>query len=307
VVIALRPDIHVPVAEYAHVLVAGHGEALFETLGEGLGFFGIFRTLGVLGDGRCIHFGILSPSSRRERCADEHEDDFEVLAVHVAVSVTCMDSLRQSSPLRSILWRAAQTPVSPGATIEFHVLDMYGRPLAQIWEQGMEKPEYLHLRIVQEREEYAILKKILTVAAVFFVAVGCSAGALGQQTGLSHAALQRWLDGYGAAWEQRDAAAASALFSEDAEYRETPYADAYRGRTGIAEYWAAVTADQREVEFTSRIIAIEGNTGVAEWSATFVNAASGDTVGLDGVFVLEFDARGLCAELREWWFLRPVE
>ena len=36
------------------------------------------------------------------------------------------------------------TPMSPGTTFDYRMLDMYGRPWAQIWEQfeeGMEKPE----------------------------------------------------------------------------------------------------------------------------------------------------------------------
>jgi ketosteroid isomerase-like protein len=130
--------------------------------------------------------------------------------------------------------------------------------------------------------------------------------ALAQPASLSRASLQQWLDGYGAAWRARDAQAAGALFTENASYRETPYAEPFQGRTGIAQYWATVTADQRDVRFEAHIIAVDGNTGIAEWSATFANAASGDVVGLDGVFVLEFDASGLCSSLREWWFLRPT-
>ena len=36
------------------------------------------------------------------------------------------------------------TPMSPGTTFDYRMLDMYGRPWGQIWEQfeeGMEKPE----------------------------------------------------------------------------------------------------------------------------------------------------------------------
>jgi hypothetical protein len=125
--------------------------------------------------------------------------------------------------------------------------------------------------------------------------------------GLDADRLGAWLDGYGSAWMSRDAAAAAALFTPSARYFETPHADPFDGREGIAEYWANVTADQREIEFTSRVLAVDGNVGVAEWSATFVTASTGDTVGLDGVFILHFDDEGLCAELREWWFLRPPD
>lgn len=132
-----------------------------------------------------------------------------------------------------------------------------------------------------------------------------SATAFAQEP-LTQAALERWLAGYEAAWEERDAAAAAALFTADAEYHETPYSEPFRGREGIAAYWSGVTADQRDVDFRSRVIAVSGNVGIAQWTATFVNAPSGTPVELDGVFVLEFSsAGGLVRALREWWVLRP--
>lgn len=123
---------------------------------------------------------------------------------------------------------------------------------------------------------------------------------------LENAALRRWLDDYGAAWERRDPDAAARLFTADASYRETPYAEPSRGRDGVREYWATVTANQRDVGFTAEILAIDGRTGVAQWTAAFTDAASGAPVELNGVFVLEFDAGGLCSMLREWWFVRPA-
>jgi hypothetical protein len=53
------------------------------------------------------------------------------------------------------------------------------------------------------------------------------------------------------------------------------------------------------------VIAVNGNTGVAHWSAKFRLASTGAMIELDGVFVLEFDANGQCTSLREWWHLRP--
>ena len=76
------------------------------------------------------------------------------------------------------------------------------------------------------------------------------------------------------------------------------------GRDGIREYWIGVTADQRDIDFKSEVVAVEGNVGVARWSASLTSAASGARVELDGVFVLTFDSNGLCTNLREWWHVR---
>src|SRR5215212_7277250 len=73
---------------------------------------------------------------------------------------------------------------------------------------------------------------------------------------LTSAALEAWLESYGAAWEARDAKAAGRLFTTDARYHEMPFDEPKKGRAGIEEYWRTVTADQRDVKFASKIIAI---------------------------------------------------
>jgi ketosteroid isomerase-like protein len=140
-------------------------------------------------------------------------------------------------------------------------------------------------------------------ASIAAVLLACVAAGAHAQT-LTQAKLEAWLVSYGAAWEMRDADLAARIFTENATYREMPFEAPKAGRTGIREDWAGVTADQRDVQFDSNVIAVNGNTGVAHWSAKFKLASSGATVELDGVFVLEFDATGLCSALREWWHVR---
>jgi hypothetical protein len=140
----------------------------------------------------------------------------------------------------------------------------------------------------------------LIVAGALLSAVAPSAHAQ-----LSTAKLDTWLSGYREAWEKRDAEHAAQLFTENARYQEMPFDAPKSGRAGIREYWSGVTADQRDVEFHAQTIAVNGNTGVAHWSAKFKQASTGMTVELDGVFVLEFDPKtGLCSTLREWWHVR---
>ncbi len=117
--------------------------------------------------------------------------------------------------------------------------------------------------------------------------------------------LERWLDAYEKAWEDRDGAAAAALFTEDARYYETPYAEPFEGQGAIGEYWERVTADQRDIDFQWAVISEGPGIGVAHWTATFSLASNDATVDLDGVFVLQFDERGRCKVLREWWHARP--
>jgi len=121
---------------------------------------------------------------------------------------------------------------------------------------------------------------------------------------LTEAALAAWLDRYRQAWEQRDPDGAAALFTENAAYHEMPFDAPKAGRAGIREYWAQVTADQRDIAFDSSVVAVNGPTGVARWSARFTLASNGARVELDGIFVLTFEPGNLCSELREWWHVR---
>ena len=121
---------------------------------------------------------------------------------------------------------------------------------------------------------------------------------------LTLVAVEGWLARYKEAWEQRDPDRAAALFTENAPYHETPFDAPKAGRRGVRDYWATVTADQRDVSVKSSVVAITGRTAVARWSARLTAASSGARLELDGVFILSFDDSGLCKELREWWHIK---
>ena len=125
-----------------------------------------------------------------------------------------------------------------------------------------------------------------------------------QANDITTQALESWLQKYGAAWEARDAAAAGKLFAPDATYHEMPFDAPKQGRVGIEEYWRTVTAEHRDVKFESKVISVSGNTGVAHWHTRLKIASTGATLELDGVFVLEFDEKGVCKSLREWWHVK---
>lgn len=113
--------------------------------------------------------------------------------------------------------------------------------------------------------------------------------------------LHAWLERYGQAWETRDADAAAALFAEAAAYYETPFGKPAQGKEGVRAYWCAATGHQSNVRFRHEILSATGDAGIARWWAEFTRVPSGAKVQLDGVFLLEFDAEGLCRTLREWW------
>jgi hypothetical protein len=117
-------------------------------------------------------------------------------------------------------------------------------------------------------------------------------------------AFETWLDAYGRAWETQDPGAAAELFTEDAAYHETPFAEPMRGRAEIVEYWSDVPRTQQDVSFDYEILATTETGGVAHWRASFLRLPANDPVELDGIFLVELDADGRCTEFREWWHIQ---
>lgn len=146
-------------------------------------------------------------------------------------------------------------------------------------------------------------KNILVAGILALFVLLCGASPASAEN-VSKASVAEWLGAYGKAWETRDADAAAALFAENATYHENPHEEPFNGRTAIHDYWSRVTADQRDVSFTSNVITTFGRSAVAHWSARFAAVSSGATINLDGVFLLEFDERGRCNSLREWWIVK---
>jgi hypothetical protein len=110
-----------------------------------------------------------------------------------------------------------------------------------------------------------------------------------------------WLERYRRAWIERDADAASRLFTEDATYREQPFQAPFVGRAAIRDYWARVTASQTSVELRYGQPIVDGRRLAVEWWANLQTAEG--PVTLAGEFLLRFADIGECRELREYWLL----
>jgi hypothetical protein len=136
--------------------------------------------------------------------------------------------------------------------------------------------------------------------------------------------IQKFMEGYKAAWEARDPSMFAALFHPDGRYHNTPF-QVQSGREQLAEYWKRVQL-QEDVRVTFEVLAAEADSGIAHWHVTYQVASEelfqiwarstgtglpprkpGDPLPrmvLDGVIQARF-SRGLCAEARIWWHSMP--
>jgi uncharacterized protein (TIGR02246 family) len=132
--------------------------------------------------------------------------------------------------------------------------------------------------------------------------------------------IERFMQGYKAAWEQRDEAMFAALFTADGEYCNTPFA-VQRGHAQLAEYWRRVKL-QEDVRVDYDVLSAGAGGGMAHWHVTYqvaseelfrIWAASAGTglvarrpgdplprMVLDGVLQAQFEG-GRCRRCRLWW------
>ncbi|MDH5222241.1 MAG: nuclear transport factor 2 family protein [Betaproteobacteria bacterium] len=136
--------------------------------------------------------------------------------------------------------------------------------------------------------------------------------------------IEQFMQGYKAAWEQRDESMFAALFLPEGRYHNTPF-QVQRGRDQLAEYWKRVKL-QEDVRVTFEVLASTAGAGIAHWHVTYQVASEelfqiwarstgtglpprkpGDPLPrmvLDGVLQAAFSG-DLCAEARIWWHSMP--
>lgn len=135
------------------------------------------------------------------------------------------------------------------------------------------------------------------------------------------AAMQAFMQTYERAWETRDDALLASLFTADAVYHNTPFNE-QRGHAAIRKYWDRVKL-QDEITVDFQVLVDLERSGIARWQVRYrvtseemfaMWAASAGTgvpsrkpgdplprLALDGVAIADFEADGLCRDLRLWW------
>ena len=136
--------------------------------------------------------------------------------------------------------------------------------------------------------------------------------------------IHEFMQGYKAAWEQRNPSMFAALFHPDGQYHNTPFR-VQRGTGQLTEYWKRVQL-QEDVHLTFEVLASEAASGIAHWHVTYQVASEelfriwaqstgtglparkpGDPLPrmvLDGVLRAEFSG-ARCSEARLWWHSMP--
>ena len=119
------------------------------------------------------------------------------------------------------------------------------------------------------------------------------------------AALDRWLDAYGRAWERRDLDAFVACFAEDAVYHRGPWSEPLRGHDEIRARTEQAVSRQDDVRFGHEPLAITPDgRGLARWWVSMQVPTDATVDEDEGIFLVTLDESGRCTDFREWWSSR---
>jgi len=119
-------------------------------------------------------------------------------------------------------------------------------------------------------------------------------------------AFEKWMEMYSKASAENDPQASADLFSLNARFYETPFAEPLIGRDAIYQYWVKGAQTLKDKTSSYEILAMKDNLGIARWQANFMVIESGKRLALDCVFLVEFDESEKCSIFREWWHLHEI-
>jgi mannose-6-phosphate isomerase-like protein (cupin superfamily) len=112
--------------------------------------------------------------------------------------------------------------------------------------------------------------------------------------------LLGWVDGYQRAWRTAGTDGLPDLFTDDAEYRGSPYDAPVVGLAAISEMWDEDRSGPDEVfTMTAEVVACQGDTGVARVQVRYGEPLVQEYLDL---WVVRFAADGRADRFEEWPF-----
>jgi ketosteroid isomerase-like protein len=119
-----------------------------------------------------------------------------------------------------------------------------------------------------------------------------------------HQVGRELMDSFARGWSKGQIDLIVSVFSPDAVFVETPFAEPLRGSDALRRYWSEVPANQSEITVTTGEIYAAGPWFSTEFKAVFRRRRTGDWVEARGAMFCEMDA-GLISEMRMYWHRRP--
>ena len=108
------------------------------------------------------------------------------------------------------------------------------------------------------------------------------------------------IDEFGKGWSRGKVEQLMAVFSDDAVFLETPFAEPLRGMDAVRGYWADVPMHQSEITFSSGEIFAAGPWFSTEFKCVFRRRRTGEWVDARGAIFCETNGEKI-TEMRMYW------
>ena len=119
--------------------------------------------------------------------------------------------------------------------------------------------------------------------------------------------VSRWLADYEAAWRAPDTDGLAGIFTEDAAYRHSPYAEPVAGLDAIKRMWDQERDGPDEIfTLATEILAVDGPVAVVRAEVRYGNPVHQEYRDL---WIMQIGGDGRCTWFEEWpyWPGRPYE
>ena len=112
------------------------------------------------------------------------------------------------------------------------------------------------------------------------------------------------VDTFAGAWSKGQLDRILSVFTPDAVFQETPFAERLAGTESIRRYWSDVPYHQSEITVSSGEIFSAGPWFATEFKSVFRRRRTGEWVEARGALFCE-TRDGLIAEMRMYWHRKP--
>lgn len=119
-----------------------------------------------------------------------------------------------------------------------------------------------------------------------------------QSIDLDH--VQRWVDGYLAAWTSNDPVAIKSLFTRDATYRDRPLAQPKTGHDQISADWVARKDEPGTWQARLEPLLVHDDIAIVTGTVDYANGTK-----YANLWLIRFGDDGRAREFTEWWMDRP--
>ncbi|MBU1110151.1 nuclear transport factor 2 family protein [Patescibacteria group bacterium] len=109
-----------------------------------------------------------------------------------------------------------------------------------------------------------------------------------------------WAEKFLKAWADLNPKAALATLSRDVEYHESPFSGPCKSWEDVEKLWTVVPHNQKDITYKHDVLMVKGDLGLIHWNVSRITVPAGKYQGLDGVFLVRLNEKGLCTMFKQW-------